>query len=153
MSKTMYSVFDTNGFGVTGQLYYQKANAESFALNAALVAEHGQCHAGIPCADHDELERGLCYHCAAVLPSVPSLSPCEHCHLFASHETFCPNFERVSRIATEYSYTFEATFEDADGYEFPAQTYVAASYLEAYDKARVYACLNRTRVHEVVNVF
>jgi hypothetical protein len=66
MSKTMYSVFDTNGFGVTGQLYYQKANAESFALNAALVAEYGPCHAGIPCADHDELEAGLCYHCAAL---------------------------------------------------------------------------------------
>lgn len=74
MSKIMYSVFDTNGFGVTGQLFHSQDDAAAFALRYEVVMEFGPCHAGVPCNDHDEFEQGLCYHCAAQLPSVPSLS-------------------------------------------------------------------------------
>jgi hypothetical protein len=117
---TLYSVFDSTGQGVTGGLWDTIAEAQEWIAQAKdETEEFGTLHAGIPCADHDEHEQGLCYHCAR-----------------------------------KPSYTFEATFTDnVDGYEMPALTICAPSYLEAYDKARLYAGLNGTRVHEVVNVF
>jgi hypothetical protein len=123
----LYSVFDLNGMGVTGQLFHSKDDAAEYAEHAELVAEYGPCHAGVPCSDHDESEQGLCYHCVKVIggynrdenamvagkkiyqqaESGPILkSSCDECGLFASHESFCSHFVRVSRLETEYVPTF-----------------------------------------------